>query len=101
MGDSGLDLGGMLNVHGGPMVVFLLLLQLQSGTGAGSGADELQFLRLLRIPATLLVYGGDRHNVFLGCLNCEPAHRDSIDNKNGEHGSLTGEYSIRNARGTY
>jgi hypothetical protein len=52
---------------------------------------ELQFLRLFRIQGTLLVYGGERHNVFLGCPNCEPSHRDSIDNKNGEHGSLTGE----------
>jgi hypothetical protein len=29
------------------------------------------------------------------------SHCDSIDNKNGEHGSLTGQYSIRNPRGIY
>jgi hypothetical protein len=73
------------------IVILLLLLQPQSGTDAGAGPAELQFLRLFRIQGTLLVYGGERHNVFLGCPNCEPSHRDSIDNKNGEHGSLTGE----------
>ena len=84
------------------MLVVLLLLGLQkSGFGAGAGADELQFQQLLRIPGTVLVYGGERHNVFLGCLNCQPSDRDSIDNQNGEHGSRTGEYSIRNPQGKY
>jgi hypothetical protein len=82
------------------IAIFLVTTLLQLGSAAG-GANELQFLRLLRVSGSLLVYGGERHNVFLGCLNCDPSDRDSIDNKNGEHGSLTGQYSIRNPRGIY
>jgi hypothetical protein len=81
-------------------MILISMTLLQIGSGAG-GAAELQFLRLLRVPGSLLVYGGERHNVFLGCLNCDPSDRDSIDNKNGEHGSPTGPYSIRNPRGVY
>jgi len=83
------------------VAILLLLAHLQSAFGAGAGADELHFQQLLRTPGSLLVYGGEHHNVFLGCLNCEPSDRDSIDNKNGDHGSPTGEYSIRNRRGKY
>jgi hypothetical protein len=38
------------------MRVMVLLLALQSASGAG--ADEMQFLKLLRLPGSLLVYGG-------------------------------------------
>jgi hypothetical protein len=36
---------------------------------------------------TLLIFGGDKHDVFLGCLNCNKYESSSIWNKYGENGS--------------
>lgn len=36
---------------------------------------------------TLLIFGGDNHDVYLGCLNCNKYESGSIWNKYGENGS--------------
>jgi hypothetical protein len=50
---------------------------------------------------TLLIFGGDKHDVFLGCLNCNKYESSSIWNKYGENGSKYNSESIWNKYGTY
>ena len=50
---------------------------------------------------TLLLFGGENHKVFLGCLNCSRHDSSSIWNKYGEHGSKYNSDSIWNKYGTY
>lgn len=51
-------------------------------------------------PAYLL-FGGDNHDKFLGCLNCSKHDNSSIWNKYGEFGSKYNSDSIWNKYGTY
>ena len=48
----------------------------------------------------LLLYGGEDHDEFLGCLNCSKYDSDSICNKHGK-GSKYNSESIINKYGTY
>jgi hypothetical protein len=48
----------------------------------------------------LLIFGGDNHEVYLGCL-CEGQESDSIFNLTGEYGSDLSENSMRNKFGPY
>ena len=48
----------------------------------------------------LLLYGGENHDEFLGCLNCNKRDSDSICNIRGK-GSKRDSNSIINKRGTY
>lgn len=50
---------------------------------------------------TLLLFGGNNHDTFLGCLNCSKRDSSSIWNKYGEHGSKYKADSIWNKYGTY
>lgn len=50
---------------------------------------------------SLLIYGGDRHREFLGCLNCSPEDKSSIWNVNGPYGNPKNENSIWNENGYY
>lgn len=50
---------------------------------------------------TLHIYGGMKHDVYLGCLNCNKYHSSSIWNAYGEYGSKYNSKSIWNVYGTY
>ena len=49
----------------------------------------------------LLLFGGNNHKTFLGCLNCAKSDDASICNKFGTYGSKFNEESIWNKFGTY
>jgi hypothetical protein len=49
----------------------------------------------------LLVFGGQSHDVFLGCLNCSQYASSSVSNQFGAFGSPYSATSILNAFGTY
>ncbi len=49
----------------------------------------------------LMLFGGEGHKVYLGCLNCPRYDLDSISNEYGPHGSRYSEESIFNRYGDY
>ncbi len=49
----------------------------------------------------LHLYGGDNHDVYLGCLTCSDIDSDSIWNDIGTYGSNINSKSIWNNIGTY
>ena len=49
----------------------------------------------------LLLFAGQNHDVFLGCLNCSKYDSSSIWNKYGSYGSKYSSDSIWNKYGTY
>ncbi len=51
--------------------------------------------------ATLHLYGGSSHEVYLGCLNCDAYNASSISNAYGEYGSKYNSKSIWNQYGSY
>ena len=50
---------------------------------------------------TLHLYGGQNHDVYLGCLNCSSYDVNSIWNEYGTYGSSYNLKSIWNEYGTY
>jgi hypothetical protein len=50
---------------------------------------------------TLLIFGGDNHDVYLGCLNCNKYESSSIWNKYGDNGSKYNSECIWNKYGDY
>lgn len=50
---------------------------------------------------TLNIYGGDDHDVFLGCLNCDDYNSNSIWNEYGTYGNSYDSDCIWNEYGTY
>lgn len=50
---------------------------------------------------TLLIFGGDKHDVYLGCLNSNKYASDSIWNRYGDHGSKYNAQCIWNKYGDY
>lgn len=52
------------------------------------------------IPA-LLLFGGEDHKTFLGCLNCGPVDNASVCNVVGDYGSIVSDKSIWNIVGDY
>lgn len=60
------------------------------------------FLFSLKLNAqTLLIYGGDNHDVYLGCLNCNKYESSSVWNIYGDFGSKYMTKSIWNSYGNY
>lgn len=51
--------------------------------------------------SSLLLFGGDGHDVFLGCLNCGSFDRDSICNPYSPYGSQYSAVSIWNTYAKY
>ena len=49
----------------------------------------------------LHLYGGDGHNVYLGCLNCNNYNSNSIWNEYSSYGNSYSSKSIWNEYGTY
>ena len=62
-------------------------------------------LLLISIPSsgqkTLHIYGGEGHDVYLGCLNCDRYNASSIWNEYGTFGSQYNAKSIWNEYGAY
>lgn len=52
-------------------------------------------------PVLMLIYGGQNHDVFLGCLNCNDSDKNSIWNEFGTYGNSFNSSSIWNEFGTY
>lgn len=50
---------------------------------------------------SILIYGGDNHDVFLGCLNCDKYNQSSIWNSYGEYGSRYSSKSLWNTYGEF
>jgi hypothetical protein len=44
----------------------------------------------------IMLFGGDEHKVYLGCLSCSTSVSDSVHNKFGPHGSRFASESIWN-----
>lgn len=49
----------------------------------------------------LLIYGGENHEEFLGCLNCPHYKQESICNRYGKYGREYSQNSIFNRYGKY
>ncbi len=49
----------------------------------------------------LLLFGGDKHDIFLGCMNCNKYDSDSICNQYGTFGSKYASSSIFNQYGNF
>ncbi|SMC53797.1 hypothetical protein [Cellulophaga tyrosinoxydans] len=58
-------------------------------------------LTSLNFGQKLHLYGGNNHEVYLGCLNCTNYESDSIWNEYGTYGSSYNSKSIWNEYGTY
>lgn len=50
---------------------------------------------------TLHLYGGEKHDVYLGCINCNEIDPNSIWNNIGLYGSTVSSTSIWNSIGIY
>jgi hypothetical protein len=51
--------------------------------------------------AKLMIFGGEGHDVFLGCLNCSQYATDSVHNQYSDYGSPYASNSIFNHYGDY
>jgi hypothetical protein len=56
---------------------------------------------LAQNPPALLLFGGEAHKTFLGCLNCTPTSSGSVCNEYGKEGSQYQNESIWNAYGRF
>src|SRR5262249_3499377 len=52
-------------------------------------------------PVKLMLFGGQNHETYLGCLNCSEYARDSIFNEFGQAGNRYSTNSIWNAYGQF
>ena len=48
---------------------------------------SVSFITVSSANATLLLFGGKGHDVFLGCVDCSPYNSSSICNEYGQYGS--------------
>jgi hypothetical protein len=55
----------------------------------------------LQAPEALLLFGGQDHEDFLGCLNCVDSSPASVYNDLGKYGSSLNSNSIWNSLGKY
>lgn len=49
----------------------------------------------------IMIFGGDNHDVYLGCLSCSEYDSDSVFNEYGDYGSRYSSESIFNNFGDY
>ncbi len=49
----------------------------------------------------LMLFGGEGHDVYLGCLSCNFTHRESIFNVTGPFGATTGNATLMNRDGPF
>ena len=74
--------------------------------GAAKGMeDALREMRGQPAPPVqdnqIMVFGGPRRDVYLGCLSCSAVGRDSVLNTVGRYGSTVSQTSIANAVSPY
>jgi hypothetical protein len=62
-----------------------------TGTAAGAVQQAIK----------LMIFGGEDHKTYLGCLNCSESASDSVRNKFGENGSPYSSHSIWNHYSDY
>ena len=53
------------------------------------------------VATKLMIFGGEDHRTYLGCLNCSQFASDSVLNQYGEHGSRYASESIWNHYGDF
>jgi hypothetical protein len=82
----------------GPSFLQALAIGLAS---AGSGPVPSVSSPAPAAQTELLLFGGDGHKVFLGCLNCSKFDGASVLNEFGQHGSKFSSESIFNQFGEY
>jgi len=69
---------------------------------AGAGGATAGIPTVSPIGGTkLMIFGGDGHRTYLGCLNCSQYASDSVMNQYGTHGSPYSADSIFNRYGTF
>ena len=59
------------------------------------------FFSLHSYSQTLQVFGGQKHTVYLGCLNCSNLETESVWNVQGNYGNSQQSKSIWNDKGIY
>jgi hypothetical protein len=57
----------------------------------------------LGLPSSrkIMVFGGENHSVYLGCLSCTQYDAESVFNSYGKHGSQYATASVLNPYGQY
>jgi hypothetical protein len=73
------------------MKLFLFVAFVLFGSGSASAQNNVAFL----------LFGGEGHKTFLGCLNCSQYDSGSVCNRYGQHGSKYNSDSIWNKYGNY
>jgi len=68
-------------------------MEIRVGAAAASGAPAAS--------AELLIFGGQGHKTFLGCLNCNQYSASSVRNEYGSFGSAYSATSIFNKHGEF
>lgn len=66
-----------------------------AAAGAANGASGATY------SSKLMLFGGEGHHTYLGCLNCSEYASDSVFNKFGDHGSAYSSASILNHYGDF
>lgn len=69
--------------------------------GVTFGLALLVFARTSSAAPALLLFGGENHKSFLGCLNCGPVDSSSVCNVVGDYGSVVSDKSIWNVVSDY
>lgn len=78
----------------------------QVGTAKQESPDSLEFSAGIpepskEAPPKLMVFGGKKHDVYLGCLSCAAEDPESVFNEFGSYGSQYSPYSLWNAQTPY
>jgi hypothetical protein len=90
-------------------------LALQSGGRFGPSVSEpvMKIIALIALlagamaqppqpaPERLVLYGGEAHREYLGCVSCPDDDRESIFNEFGTYGSFYGSHSVSNHYAPY
>src|ERR1700751_63241 len=85
--------------------LFLSLNMLQTACtqmgAAAAGPAAASSSRPYVAPPKLMLFGGDGHKIYLGCLNCSEYATDSVFNEYGQSGSRYSSESIWNKYGDF
>jgi hypothetical protein len=54
----------------------------------------LLFASSFAFSQRIMIFGGEKHDMYLGCLNCAPSDDESIWNENGVYGTKLNNLSI-------
>jgi hypothetical protein len=72
-----------------------------AGGGGGAYRPAISPLAVAPTATKLMIFGGIDHKTYLGCLNCSQYAPDSVENKDGLHGSPYAVESLFNHYGLY